>query len=192
MGCTHFLPVTQLGFLRLLPSGLPVASDARLAIAGYVADAAEPSFDVAVIKPVLRMGWALFSAGSITAPSRRPMSVSGDFWRLLMACRSCGSSVPTGWTTHFDIMPNRLPEFPTLSRADASDASQRPLQARAHRESRVMAVYNLTVVRDGVKMPVYPAHDKAPDHPGAGQMLRGTLTAGQFAEKLPASSTGLS
>jgi uncharacterized protein (TIGR03435 family) len=58
----------------------------------------------------------------------------------------------------------------------------------AHLETREMPVYYLSVAKDGVKMPIYPAHDQGPIHPlndpnpGAFPMLRGTFTIAQLAD----------
>jgi uncharacterized protein (TIGR03435 family) len=58
----------------------------------------------------------------------------------------------------------------------------------AHLETRDMPVYYLTVAKGGVKMPLYPAPDGAPDHPGDDPnvrgfpMMRGALPMSQLAE----------
>jgi uncharacterized protein (TIGR03435 family) len=61
---------------------------------------------------------------------------------------------------------------------------------QAHPETREGPVYYLDVGKDGVKMPVYPAHDRALDRPGDDPnirgfpMMRGTFTTTQLASTL--------
>jgi uncharacterized protein (TIGR03435 family) len=58
----------------------------------------------------------------------------------------------------------------------------------AHLETREIAVYNLVIAKGGVKMPVYAARDRAPDHPNDDRnirgfpMIRSTSRTSQFAD----------
>src|SRR5258708_9650989 len=91
----------------------------------------------------------------------------------------------------FDIVAKSPPSVP--------DSQLRPmLQAllkdrfklTANLEMREMPVYYLSVAKDGVKMPVYPAHDQGPAHPvddpnvRGFPMLRGTFTTAQLADTM--------
>jgi len=59
-----------------------------------------------------------------------------------------------------------------------------------HQETRPMPVYYLVVAPGGVKMPLYPAPDKGPEHPGDDAsvrgfpMMRGALPMSQLADSM--------
>jgi len=156
-----------------------------LAIAGAVA-AAEPSFDVAVIKPNPPGG--LGSAfGGLYHGTFTTTNVS--LRRVVAAAYGMSESrvIGPGWLDNlrFDIVakaPAGVPD--TQSEPMLQTLLKDRFKLMAHLEPRELPVCYLAIVKDGVKMPVYPAHDSGPDHSGAGPVLRGTLTAGQFAEKI--------
>lgn len=164
-----------------------------LAIAwGIAADAAESSFEVASIKPSspggLGSAFGGLHHGTFTA-------TNVSLKQVLATAYGMSQPQVTGpdWLDkyRFDIVAKSPPGVP--------DSQMRPmLQAllkdrfklTAHLETREMPVYYLSVAKDGVKMPVYPAHDQRPEHPvddpsvRGFPMLRGTFTTVQLADTM--------
>lgn len=60
----------------------------------------------------------------------------------------------------------------------------------AHLELRDMPVYKMAIAKGGVKMPVFPARDRAPEHPNDDRnirgfpMMRGALRVAEFADMI--------
>jgi len=158
-----------------------------LAIARVIAaDAAEPSFDVAVIKPSApdlpgsALGGLHHGTFTVTNASlRQVLAVAYDMAEPRI--------VGPDWLdkARFDITAKSPPGVPDSRSTTLIQALLKErFKLAAHLEPREMPVYYLTVSRGGVKMPVYPALDRGPAHPGGGASFRGTLTTAQLAEKM--------
>ncbi len=181
------------GRCTLLPDAFAQA-DSRIRArfgdhAGSVAHAADPSFDVAVIKASSPDALGSIFGGLYHG---RFKATNVNLRQLLAAAYAVSQPrvIGPGWfdNVRFDIAaksPSCVPD--TQSQPMLQTLLRDRFKLAAHLEPREVSVYHLTVARDGVKMPVYPTQEQAPNNPGAGQMLRGTLTAGQLAEKIPAS-----
>jgi uncharacterized protein (TIGR03435 family) len=163
------------------------------AIVGSIAaNAQEPSFDVALVKPSSPGGpgsaFGGLHRGTFTATNVDLRQILAAAYGMLQPC-----VIGPDWLdkVRFDIVAK--------SPTGVSDSQLKPmLQAllkerfklKAHLDTREMAVYHLSVVREGVKMPVYPAHDQGPVHPGDDPnvrgfpMLRGTFTTAQLADAM--------
>lgn len=152
----------------------------------------EPSFDVASIKPSSQreLGSAF---GGLQHGTFRATNV--NLKQLLAAAYGTSQPRVAGpvWLDNdrFDIIAKSPPGVP--------DSQLKPMlhallkvrfKLTAHLEKRQMPVYYLGIAKDGVKMPVYPAHDQGPVHPGDDPnvvgfpMLRGTFTTGQLADMM--------
>jgi uncharacterized protein (TIGR03435 family) len=164
-----------------------------LAIAGGVAgDAGEPSFDVASIKPSspggLRSAFGGLRHGTFTAENV-------DLRQVLAAAYGMSKPRVTGpdWLDkdRFDIIAKSPPGVPDSQLKPMLQALLKDrFKLTAHLETREMPVYYLSVAKDGVKMPVYPAHDHGPIHPvddpnvRGFPMLRGTFTTAELADTI--------
>jgi uncharacterized protein (TIGR03435 family) len=93
--------------------------------------------------------------------------------------------------TRFDIVaksPEGVPdsELPIMLQSLLKER----FKLKAHIETRAVSTYNLVIAKGGVKMPLYPAHDRAADRPGDDRnvrgfpMMRGSYTTAQFADTL--------
>ena len=164
-----------------------------LAIAGGVAgDEGEPSFDVASIKLSSPGGLgAAFGGlhhGTFTAENV-------DLRQVLAAAYGMSKSRVTGpdWLDkdRFDIIAKSPPGVPDSQLKPMLQALlKNRFKLAVHLETREMPVYYLSVAKDGVKMPVYPAHDQGPIHPvddpnvRGFPMLRGTFTTAELADTM--------
>jgi uncharacterized protein (TIGR03435 family) len=154
--------------------------------------AAEPSFDVASIKPS-QPGTLGSAFGGL---HHGTFSATNVDLRMVLAA-AYGMSEPRvlgpDWLDrdHFDIIAK--------SPAGVPDTQVKPMlqtllkdrfKLTAHLETREVSVYYLGIAKDGVKMPVYPARDQGPDRPGLDPnfrgfpMVRGTFTASKLADTM--------
>jgi uncharacterized protein (TIGR03435 family) len=170
---------------RILAFVLPVA------IAGNSATrAAEPSFDVASIKPsspgALGSAFGGLHHGTFTATNVSLREVLAAAYGM-----SQPRVIGPDWLDkdRFDIIAKSPPGVPD---SQLKPMLQTLLKGRfnlsAHAEMREMSVYYLSIAKDGVRMPVYPAHDQGPSHPGDDPnvrgfpMLRGIFTTARLAD----------
>jgi uncharacterized protein (TIGR03435 family) len=150
-----------------------------------------PAFEVASIRPSDEGGLPM-----TVGPGLRNGTLHGERVTLKMLLAAAyGMTEPRvigpGWlnSNRFDIVAK--------SPAGVRDSALKPMlqtllkerfKLAAHLAVQEMPVYFLEVAKSGVKMPLYPAHDRGPDRPGdqyrGGVMMRGTGTVAQIAQRM--------
>ena len=93
--------------------------------------------------------------------------------------------------TYFDILAKSPPDVPDSQEGlMLLSLLKERFKLEAHLEARQMDVYNLVIAKGGVKMPVYPARDRALERPNDDRnvrgfsMMRGSMSTFQFADHL--------
>ena len=147
------------------------------------------AFEVASIRPSPEGGLRM-----TIAPGLRNGTLHGErvTLRMLLAA-AYGMTEPRvigpAWLkAAVSIVAGPRKAFRTTPTADASELLKERFKLAAHFAVEEMPVYFLEVAKSGVKMPVYPAHDRGPQGPDnqyrGGEMMRGTGAMSRIAQGL--------